>query len=318
MDAVNVTSQSANDGHDITLAPPIGRGSRGERLERTSCLLCGGDDSQVLAESDATERKIVKCRHDGLIYLNPRPDAASLRRFFESEFITVLDQEMLKSFRRATLKRTAGFIKRLKPGGGNLLDVGCAMGTLFENFLTPEWCLFGVDTAHFDLEGAVASANVNLFVGSLHDAHYPDSFFDVVSLLDALYYFHDPLSELREMRRILKPDGVLAIEIDGLNYTLLRKQGPIAWALDGKWSLMPQPRVNHLYYFSPAAIKQLLARTGFRVAHMIPGQASLGRHGLVRLANYLQFAAARILFAATRGTVSIAARELYLSIKTPG
>jgi SAM-dependent methyltransferase len=319
VNAATFASGSATAGHDKTLAPHAGGGSRGERLERTSCLLCGEDDSEVLAESDATERKIVRCRRDGLIYLNPRPDTESLEAFFESGFIPLLDQEMLKSFRRATLKREADLIKRLKPRGGNLLDIGCAMGTFFENFSPPpKWSLFGVDSASFNLEKAAALLNAKVFVGTLRGAHYPDSFFDVVTLFDTLYLLSKPAVELAEVRRILKPDGILVIEIQGLNYTLLRKRGPIALALDGKWwSLTPNASTQHLYYFSPAAVKEILEKAGFSIVRMVPGQASVSGRGLMKLANHLQFAVARMVFAATRGKLSIAARELYLSVRDP-
>jgi SAM-dependent methyltransferase len=291
-----------------------------ERLEYVRCLLCGGDDIEVFSESDETEKKIVRCRRDRLIYLNPRPDAKSLSTFFEWEFIANREREwyeFYKSLRRAVLRREARLIKQLKPKGGNLLDVACGMGTFLENFLSPpEWRLFGIDESRLAIDAAKALDKANLFVGALRDTCYPDSFFDVVSLLDALYYFHDPLSDLLEVRRILKPNGLLALEIPGLYYTLIRKWGPIALALDGKWwSLTPLD--HHLYYFSAPAIKQLLDKAGFRVVRVVPEQASLGQHRLGTLANHLQFTAARLLFAATGGKLSIAARDLYLSIKDP-
>jgi SAM-dependent methyltransferase len=292
-----------------------------ERLEYVSCLLCGGDDTEVLSESPGTERKIVRCRRDRLIYLNPRPDAESILNFFsEWKFIANRDQdwyEFYKSLRRGILRREARLIKRFKPEGGNLLDVACGMGTFLENFLSPpRWRLFGVDQSRLGIETAAALDGVKLIGGTLREAHYPDSFFDAVSILDALYYFSDPLLDILEVRRILKPDGLFAIEIPGLHYNLFKDRGPIALALHGQWWSL-NPKLNRLYYFSPTAIRKLLAKAGFRVVQVVPEPASLGRGFLGTLANYLQFAAVRMVFATTGGKLSIAARDLYLSIKDP-
>jgi SAM-dependent methyltransferase len=293
-----------------------------EQLEYVRCLLCGGDDTEVRSESHNTKRKIVRCRRDGLIYLNPRPDAEAQRTFFsEWEYIANRDPEwyeVYKSSRRPALRREAALIKRLKPEGGNLLDVACGIGTFLENFSPPrEWRLFGVDESRLSVEIAAACHRAKLLVGTLRDARYPDSFFDAVSFLDALYYFHDPLSELLEVRRILKPEGLFALEIPGLRYTLFRKQGAMAWALNGKWSSLT-PEYNILYYFSPTALKRLLTRAGFSVLKVVPEQALLGQNRLGRLANHLQFNLARMVFVATRGRLSIAAREFYLNVKDSG
>jgi len=142
---------------------------------------------------------------------------------------------MFDLFWRSTLRREAAVIKALKPRGGILLDIGCATGTFFENFPIPEWQLFGNDPSRFGIEAARAAYNAELFLGTLREAHYPDSFFDVISLLDAFCYFADPISELLEVRRVLKPDGLLALEIEGLNYTLVRKHGPVSLLLDRRW-----------------------------------------------------------------------------------
>jgi len=76
------------------------------------------------------------------------------------------------------------------------------------------------------------------------------------------------------------------------------------------------PHCNHLYYFSPTAIRTLLTNAGFRVVQMVPEEASPARHSLFRLANRRQFVTARLVCATTSGNISFAAKELYLSMKS--
>jgi len=61
----------------------------------------------------------------------------------------------------------------------------------------------------------------------------------------------------------------------------------------------------------------LLELAGFRLLDVIPQQASRARSGVWTVLNDLHFALARVLFAASGGRLSIAAKELYLSAKVP-
>jgi SAM-dependent methyltransferase len=220
---------------------------------------------------------------------------------------------MFTLFRREVLRREAEAIKSMK-SGGNLLDIGCATGTFFENFIGPTWHLYGVETSPLGVELAISHYGAEVFCGTLREAGYPSAFFDVVSILDTLYYIPDPRAELMEIKRILKDDGLLAIEIPGLTYRLLRDRGPVCWVLDGKWSRL-SPESWHLYYFSPSTLNLLLTSVGFRVIKVIPEQASLGRGEFLRILNDLHFALARLLFKITAGRFSFASKELYLAMK---
>ena len=67
-------------------SPPI-------RWEPTACPLCGGRESLPLVEAPEPDGppqgpvfQIVACRECGLCYTNPRPDAASLARFYRPDY----------------------------------------------------------------------------------------------------------------------------------------------------------------------------------------------------------------------------------------
>lgn len=256
--------------------------------------------------------QVVQCRKDGLLYLNPRPADICLREL-HSNFVRNDNVELFDGYRRAMLQREAGIIKQMKPGG-NLLDVGCATGTFFHAFKGAEWHLFGVDTSKLGVERARAEYGAAVFCGTLPEAGYPSCFFDVVTMLDTLYYLPDPAAELREIHRILKDDGVLAIEIPGLAYTLAREQGPLCWLLDRKWR-RGLANSFHLYYFSPETIRLLLSMSGFILLQMFPEQASF-RGGIIdRALNEMHFRLARLVHWASARKVSMAGKEFYLAAK---
>jgi SAM-dependent methyltransferase len=284
-----------------------------EKFECVLCLLCGGADTQVVSQGEGPAQ-LVRCRKDGLVFLNPRPTAACLREFHQA-FVRRDNLGLFDTHRRKILEREAEAVKQIVPGG-NLLDLGCATGIFFDYFPAESWQLFGVDTSPLGVQQSRQHRYARIFQGSLADAQFPSDFFDVVTVLDTLYYVPDPRAELREARRILKEDGLLAVEIPGLTYTFLRTTSPTCWLLDRRAS----PGLadsRHLYHFSPATIRILLETAGFRLLHMIPEQASLGGGRARRLLNGLHFRLARAIHRRTHGKISIAGKELYLARKAP-
>ncbi len=283
-----------------------------DQFEQVNCIICGKDDTELFIQGPGPAQ-IVRCRNDGLLYLNPRPKSSRVREF-HTHYVRDDNLDMFTLFRQEVLRREADAIKRVK-AGGNLLDIGCATGTFFENFVGPAWHLYGVETSPLGVELARSRYGAQVFCGTIREANYPSGFFDVVTVLDTLFYFADPRAELVEIRRILKDDGLLGVEIPGLAYRLFfRDRSPVSWALNGKWSRMSTDSW-HLYYFSPSTLKLLLESVGFQVIKMIPEQASLGRGGFLRTLNNLHFALARLLFRVTLGRFSIAGKELYLATK---
>jgi len=281
------------------------------QLEYVSCAVCGGRDAEVFIRGPGP-LDFVRCRNDGLLYMNPRPAAGAVRKF-HANFVRAQNLQVF-GYRREILQREAAAIKRLKQGG-KLLDIGCATGAFFENFQDSAWELYGIDSSPLGLEIARARYNAELVCGAFSETNYPSEFFDVVTVLDTLYYVPHPRTDLLEAYRILKPGGLLAVETPGCRYSLCRAKGPVSRVLDGTW-MGGFTGSWHLFYFTPRSMNILLESAGFHVISVLPEQASLGRVGLERFLSEVHFSVAKLLFRATAGRVSIAAKELYLAVKS--
>src|SRR5215472_6445401 len=120
-----------------------------DRLEYVNCILCGRNHVEPAIRT-AGAAVIVKCRNDGLLYMNPRPEVSSVRAF-HTRFVREDNIEIFDGYRRKILQREARAIKRIKPAG-NLLDIGCATGTFFESFQSRAWRLYGVDSSPMGVE----------------------------------------------------------------------------------------------------------------------------------------------------------------------
>lgn len=111
---------------------------------------------------------------------------------------------------RRLLDHTASYL----PGStGVLLDAGCGTGNLLKTIRQryPLMRLHGLDFSEAMLRRAVAKvADAEFGQADLNAAlPYPEHSFDVVTCLNVLYAVACPDRTLAELRRVLKPGGVL-------------------------------------------------------------------------------------------------------------
>lgn len=125
------------------------------------------------------------------------------------------------------------------------------------------------------------SSEVRLVRGDALAAPFPDASFDLVYHQGLLEHFRDPLVLLRENHRVVKPGGLVLVDVPQKYhvYTLM-KHGLIAL---GKWFAGWETQ------FSPGELRSLVERAGFRCQRvygygMHPGLAyRVAREGLKRV-----------------------------------
>ena len=206
-------------------------------MERVPCAICGGMDVTVFVGGAGTG-SIVRCRRDGLLYASPRPGRAEIERSFEA-WAWGLHEHL--PARTAALQREAAAIKGRKSGGAPR-GGGCATGLVFQYFQAPQWQRFGVEPSRQSADHARNHFHADVVCGLLDNGHWEPASFDVVSIIDAFYYFPDPAGAFAVVHRLLKADGLLALEIPGYTYRMIRERGPLCWLLSGAWYRMAPGR----------------------------------------------------------------------------
>jgi len=132
-------------------------------------------------------------------------------------------ESVLRTHAWRTVDNSAAYlVPHLRPGL-SVLDVGCGPGTVtvdLERRVAPGRVV-GVDLspevvarAERDAHEAGASG-VEFAVADLFALPFADDSFDVVHAHQVLQHVHDPVAALREMRRVARPGGVVAVrEVD--------------------------------------------------------------------------------------------------------
>lgn len=231
------------------------------------CTLCGADAHRRLF--DKYGRSFYACGVCGVTFLAPQPTDEELAAMYTEEYYASwgLDREfsVVREMKTATFAEKLARVAEHVPTG-RLLDIGCAAGFLLEAARDRGWDGYGVELSRFSAEIAQHSLGAEkVFNGTLEGAAYPDDFFDVVFMSDLIEHIKDLPTFLREVRRILRPGGFVAIMTPDAASLTCRLMGR-AW---------PHYKEEHLFYFSPESLTRLLASYGFRTRSTAPAAKAL-------------------------------------------
>ncbi|MHB1519616.1 MAG: class I SAM-dependent methyltransferase [Acidimicrobiales bacterium] len=136
----------------------------------------------------------------------------------EGQYLHGHHDSVLRSHRQRTVENSAAYLlPRLHPAA-KVADVGCGPGTITIGLATrvPEGQVVGIDSAPEVLEEARAEvpegqSNISFEIGDLHHLQFGDATFDVVHAHQVLQHLSDPVAALTEMRRVCRPEGLVAV-----------------------------------------------------------------------------------------------------------
>ena len=128
-------------------------------------------------------------------------------------------ESVLRSHRWRTAENSAAYLLPHLKSGATLLDIGCGPGTItaeLATLVTPgrvtalEVTAPALDLARAEIERR-GLTTVDFAVGDVHALDFADDTFDVVHAHQVLQHVGDPVTALREMRRVTKPGGIVAV-----------------------------------------------------------------------------------------------------------
>ncbi|KAF4592166.1 ubiE/COQ5 methyltransferase [Ophiocordyceps camponoti-floridani] len=136
----------------------------------------------------------------------------------EHVYSTDHSDSVLRTHRWRTLANSAGYLLPHLLPDMMVLDVGCGPGSITIDLAraVPEGHVTGVEYVSDPLDGARADAraqaitNVSFSVADAHHLPFPDASFHVVHAHQVLQHLADPVQALREMRRVVRPGGLVA------------------------------------------------------------------------------------------------------------
>lgn len=235
-------------------------------LEDRSCIVCGGDDFSLLAESDRYGFDLNKqlCEQCGLVQTNP-----SLKQSFLDEFYThhyrslylkdkdvnydlLIDEQTTKGERFLDYLRQNGLNSKLKDVA--VIEIGCSSGGILAALQSEVKSVQGCDLDIAGVEYGRKRFNLDLEVSALPTS-LPQSpkLFLMSHVLEHLY---DPLKSIQNIRKLMTSDDYLMIEVPGLNAVGDGAYGGDLWAY---------LHIAHVTEFTEGTMRALAAVGGFNI-----------------------------------------------------
>ena len=223
-----------------------------------SCPICGTLQDKILR--DCGDYSFSKCDICGLVFQNPRPSVMDLIGRYDKEYFEYELREekqfldlMLKSLRDVNF-----FVSSANLKNEGFLDIGCATGILLEYLQKNNYRVSGLEICPESANYGINKRKIDIRINALEKEAFPDESFYFVHSSHVIEHIADPLSFLREIRRILKPGGALYLttpNIDGFQAKIYKE----------KWrSFIP----DHVVLFGKKYLGSLLRNEGFKIENI--------------------------------------------------
>ena len=129
-------------------------------------------------------------------------------------------ESVLRSHTWRSVENSAAYLAPSLEPGLDILDVGCGPGTISVDLgarVGPGGSVVGIDASADVIDKAKnllvdgAHPNCSFEVADVYQLGFPDDHFDIVHAHQVLQHLTDPVRALREMRRVAKPGGIVAV-----------------------------------------------------------------------------------------------------------
>lgn len=225
------------------------------------------DKLYFTVKDHSVSKELFELYHDpelDLLYTFPKPEGEKLSAYYESDdYISHTDgkrslfEKIYHFVKRMALKNKLKLVNSLQTQKGRLLDIGAGTGDFLAAAKTGGWDVSGIEPSAKAKE--IASAKGVAFSASTEN--FPDESFDAITMWHVLEHVPDPDKQLAELKRLLKPNGVILVAVPNF-------KSHDAKTYKQHWAAFDVPR--HLWHFSRTAIEKLAMRNGLRLEKTLP------------------------------------------------
>lgn len=231
-------------------------------MEWISCPLCGDYKAKRLHQED--NYVMVRCSSCGFVYQNPRPSPQELREAYQTYLPEGnIEIEAWGKMMEPVFRKGADLIERYIPRG-RILDVGAGYGFFLALMQARGWKVTGVEVSPTGVRYGRDRWELPILLQPWENTSFQQGEFSVVTAFYAMEHLSDPLAFLREVHRILRPEGMVL-----LRYPHTTPIKDILSLLRIKNHLYHLP--FHLSDFSPQTMRRALTKAGFQTIKTFVG-----------------------------------------------
>lgn len=264
------------------------------------CSVCGQENYDDWFKPPQSPGPVVQCKGCGFVYVNPvqsaqalinegpvlhdRPtkllESASLEDIqgsWEEPIITNYLSEL--ETKKLNAQDALLHINNLVSNRGRILDIGCFCGVFLSVADENKWDCYGIEPLVMPAIYARGHFDLKVTTDTLRSDTYPSKFFDVVTAFQVFEHLTYPRKEIEKIHKILKPSGLLLIEVPNIDTIMVKLLGE-------KHRHFVQ---DHVSFFSATTLSQLLEDMGFQIKKVYyPTRVLSLRHFIWWLKKYNQ------------------------------
>lgn len=239
-----------------------------KEVERVPCPLCGESRYREIYHERGV-LGIVRCHSCDLIYVNPR--LRNPEQVYWGDGIKYWQEARLIFDGKASHHRDPNYLadlkllERFRPHG-RLLDIGTNMGMFLRHTRGKKWTVVGVEPSPSLSELARKYFDLDVQTGFLHQLRFPSDHFDIVTMTDVFEHIGTPRDFLLEVKRILKPDGIVFIKVPNGLFNLVKLKVLRAIGRTRPFDIFDS--YEHVVHYSSKTLKSLLVKSGFAILSM--------------------------------------------------
>ncbi len=216
------------------------------------CKICGSTNTANILNNQHTN--LIKCFKCDVIFVHPQPREILKKNinFYQNDRKNYLGAE------RELFKRAEKLLKEIKryKNGGKLLEIGSSYGFFLKMARDEGFDTYGIEISSDAVNYSRRRFGLKIFRGTIRANQFSPSNFDIIIMSDVLEHMTDPQKELGRLIEILKPQGLLFVQVPNFNSIMAKITGE-GW----NWLL---PSV-HLFHFSPNSIKIIIKSQNFKI-----------------------------------------------------
>ncbi|TGD58637.1 class I SAM-dependent methyltransferase [Flavobacterium humi] len=199
-----------------------------------------------------------------LLKTHPQPSPDALPGYYESDdYISHTDgkrslfEKIYQSVKTYSLQKKVSLITSFHPEKGSLLDIGAGTGDFLTVAKAKGWQTTGLEPSEKAKNMAI-SKGVS-FKNDLKSIE--NQSFDVITMWHVLEHVPDIEEQIKELKRLVKPNGTIFIAVPNFKSFDAKYYGPF-------WAAYDVPR--HLWHFSKISIEKLFAKENMKLIKILP------------------------------------------------
>lgn len=234
-------------------------------MNPTYCPICSSRHAEYLTEENGYP--LYQCKGCHTVFVYPMPKGDPLNKFY-GKLSAKLSGEQYELFARKAHRAACDYISQKYPVG-KALDVGCGHGSFLRQLIDKGWEAVGLD-----IELPETDLSANAIRGRIEHAPFMDESFDLITLWWVLEHSTDPVTVMKQVRRMIKQGGSVLLRVPYLPFIKFASRFKFMEKLDSEgfknpvsekesvFSLLGPP--HHLFGFSATSIETIVKSAGFK------------------------------------------------------